>query len=290
VAHVTGFQHDIAGGSGNLIVTSVQSPNFTLSPFVGWQIARNGNAYFANATISGTITSSQIIGDGTGDEILIYDGTPATNTLIYSLSSIDTTDPYGNAVNEGSTFYAGNSPYLATVYGPDNTIVYSSTAGQHSWVEVNQLGPGNSASDKFAFLPLTASTTTIVVDGTINAALPGTETVAETWHSIGMMNSWVTVATFVAPQYRMTASPPNTMEVIGTINATSATTAVFGTVPTAYYPAHTQQFACACNSLVPSGDAPGIQCDTAGNLSVAHTDSVPNNFTLFFHGFISLDA
>lgn len=39
------FSHDIAGGQGNLIVTSIQSPNFVAGE-QGWCIFKNGDAEF----------------------------------------------------------------------------------------------------------------------------------------------------------------------------------------------------------------------------------------------------
>lgn len=47
---MSGFQHDIAGGSGNLIVTSVQSPNF-VHGVSGWKIAKDGSAEFQNIVL-----------------------------------------------------------------------------------------------------------------------------------------------------------------------------------------------------------------------------------------------
>lgn len=42
---MTGFAHDIAGGSGKLVVTQVQSPNFVHGS-TGWRIAKDGSAEF----------------------------------------------------------------------------------------------------------------------------------------------------------------------------------------------------------------------------------------------------
>lgn len=47
---MAGFSHDIAGGNGNLVVTSVQSPNF-VHGVSGWRIARDGTAEFHSISL-----------------------------------------------------------------------------------------------------------------------------------------------------------------------------------------------------------------------------------------------
>jgi hypothetical protein len=59
------FQHDIAGGSGNLIITSVQSPNFE-SDESGWQITKDGSAQFNNLEIRGTFNGADFIINSSG--------------------------------------------------------------------------------------------------------------------------------------------------------------------------------------------------------------------------------
>lgn len=59
------FQHDIAGGQGNLIVTSLQSPNF-LHDVSGWQVAKDGSAEFNNLTIRGTFMGLDFILNSNG--------------------------------------------------------------------------------------------------------------------------------------------------------------------------------------------------------------------------------
>lgn len=54
------FSHDIAGGQGNLVITSLQSPNFE-SGAEGWQIAQDGSAQFNNLEIRGTFYGTGFI-------------------------------------------------------------------------------------------------------------------------------------------------------------------------------------------------------------------------------------
>lgn len=91
-----GFQHAIAGGQGKLVVTQLQSPDFSLAAQTGWAIYRNGDAYFFNVTATGAVTANTVIIDGAGDGLFIYEGLPAFGTLILSAASAGGTDDYGN--------------------------------------------------------------------------------------------------------------------------------------------------------------------------------------------------
>lgn len=93
---MSGFQHDIAGGQGNLIIPSLQSPNFSLANQTGWAIMKNGDAYFFNVTAEGSVTSNTVIVDGSGDGIFIYDGPAAFDNLVVSIASAAGTDSFGN--------------------------------------------------------------------------------------------------------------------------------------------------------------------------------------------------
>ena len=65
---MTGFSHAIAGGSGNLIVTALQSPNFV--PAVsGWAIFKNGDAQF----------NEIILPDGQGVSVFFASSPPVTS-------------------------------------------------------------------------------------------------------------------------------------------------------------------------------------------------------------------
>jgi hypothetical protein len=92
-----GFQHDVAGGQGNLIIPQLQSPNFNLATQTGWAVLRNGDAYFFNVTATGAVTSNTVVVSGSGDGVFIYDGGAAFNNLVVSVASAAGVDPYGNA-------------------------------------------------------------------------------------------------------------------------------------------------------------------------------------------------
>lgn len=112
---MSGFQHDIAGGQGNLIIPQLQSPNFDLATQTGWAILKNGDAYFFNVTAEGSVTSNTVVIAGSGDGVFIYDGIPAYGNLILAMSSATGVDTYGNR-------YSGPGISLSPPGGPANEI------------------------------------------------------------------------------------------------------------------------------------------------------------------------
>lgn len=93
---MAGFAHDIAGGSGKLIVTALQSPNFSIADQTGWAIMKNGDAWFFNIVAEGSVTANTVVIAGSGDGTFIYSGLPAYGSLILAMTSQAGTDPYGN--------------------------------------------------------------------------------------------------------------------------------------------------------------------------------------------------
>lgn len=91
------FTHSIAGGQGNLIATSFQSPNF-IHDVSGWQIAKDGSAEFNDVIIRG--------GTVIGGTQLTYNGTPALGNLVSSISELGGTDTHGNRYLSGVVSYA----------------------------------------------------------------------------------------------------------------------------------------------------------------------------------------
>ena len=76
---MAGFQHDIAGGSGDLIISQVQSPNF-VHGISGWSIDRDGTAEFQDVILPG----------GTGITVTFSataPASPATGDLWYNTAN-----------------------------------------------------------------------------------------------------------------------------------------------------------------------------------------------------------
>lgn len=107
-----GFQHAIAGGQGNLIITSLQSPNF-VHDISGWQVDKNGNAEFNSLTIRGTFFGTDFIISAAG--IFLYSGTPALGNLSASLvpGAVTVTDPEGNTAQPGITSYSSSTTWIS---------------------------------------------------------------------------------------------------------------------------------------------------------------------------------
>lgn len=110
---MAGFAHDIAGGNGNLIAASLQSPNFSLSGETGWAIMKNGDAYFFNITADGDITATEFIGTDfeiNSAGVFFYSGTPTLGNLLLSITnSSGSNDGHGNAYQAGVTVYNGSA-------------------------------------------------------------------------------------------------------------------------------------------------------------------------------------
>jgi hypothetical protein len=92
-----GWDQDIAGGVGKLIVPVLQSPNFDLAAQTGWAVLRNGDAYFFNVTATGDVTATEVIAEGPGAGTFVYHGAAGPGTLVIAIASQAGTDRYGNA-------------------------------------------------------------------------------------------------------------------------------------------------------------------------------------------------
>ena len=101
---MNGFRHDLAGGNGNMIIDSFQSPDFETG-VSGWQVGKDGSAEFNNVTVRGTVESGRFIGTGEGLEFILYSGVPAANNVIASSCSAAAVDSEGNAILAGSVVY-----------------------------------------------------------------------------------------------------------------------------------------------------------------------------------------
>jgi hypothetical protein len=92
----------IVGGT-TLRIPAISSPNFVLSPLQGWSIQANGNAYFADLTLSGTFDGTDFVINSSG--AFFYSGTPASGNLIASIASAAGTDGFGNSYFPGLCSY-----------------------------------------------------------------------------------------------------------------------------------------------------------------------------------------
>jgi hypothetical protein len=100
---VSGFQHDIAGGGGNLIVTSVQSPAYSPGS-AGWQIRKDGSAEFNNLSIRGTFNGTDFILNSSG--AFFYSPSEGAGNLVASIAPAAGLDQFNNNYLAGSASYA----------------------------------------------------------------------------------------------------------------------------------------------------------------------------------------
>jgi hypothetical protein len=89
------FPEQVAPG-GILVYPQIQSPNFSIANQTGWAIMSNGDAYFFNITAEGSVTANSVIVNGAGDGVFVYDGVPASGTLIVAIAAASGTDAFGN--------------------------------------------------------------------------------------------------------------------------------------------------------------------------------------------------
>ena len=120
---MSGFQHDIAGGGGDLIITSVQSPDYAAG-VSGWQIRKDGSGEFNNLSIRGTFNGTDFVINSSG--AFFYSGTPAAGNLISSNAPSTTTqDDFGNQVIGGGTATYDDSSGIATALAAGYVAFYS---------------------------------------------------------------------------------------------------------------------------------------------------------------------
>ncbi len=116
-----------------LAIPGIQSPNFQMSPLVGWAILISGAAYFANLTLSGTFMGTNYEINSSG--AFFYSGTPALGNLIASIANANGTDLQGNAYLQGIASYRNPSPgsFYCCVNNQAFTAYYFSNAACGPW-------------------------------------------------------------------------------------------------------------------------------------------------------------
>jgi len=110
----------------------------------------------------------------------------------------------------------------------------------------------------------------------------------EVWHSMSLLNSWANAAGNTAARYRLVASPPNSVEIQGVIDATAATNSRFFTLPAGYVPTGVGGYGCGANGSVSANQSPQVRWDASGNLSVG-SFTVGAAAAVWVNGFINLD-
>jgi hypothetical protein len=200
----------------------------------------------------------------------------AGNPAVEAISNASK-DPYGNTIQPGIMSQIPGGAFVSLFQGEINFSGGATIEGVS--------GNGNllfTTGGEYGFLggPVVSTAGTAASPSVIST---------DTWHGMGLLNGWANAAGNVTAQYRLVASPPNSVEVIGALAANAATAATFFTLPAGYRPASQQQVACGATGGQVAGSTPFAQCDAGGNLTVQH-DTIGAADAYLFHGFISLDA
>lgn len=252
--------------------------------------------------VSSAVTLARyVIVFGVNDGVFVYSGPPAPGNKPVAWVSNSTVDPYGNTLASpgGVGSFDGISGWSQLASGL--VLVGSSLLNLPFRIQLATgngaaqfLSPRLNAGDTRCELDLIPSATPGLQTGAIDrlaAWAPGAAgTTVETWHAVTLLNSWANTAGFSTLQYRLVASPPNSVEIVGVINSTAATSTTVGTLSAGYRPANANGFAVGATANVPAGGAPQMRCDTSGNLTINGGAAPPSAVSYFVHGFISLDA
>lgn len=257
--------------------------------------------------VFGVILNTNVVINPIG--VFVYSPTTGLNNLIVSMASAGGTDAFGNNFPQGFACYNPAANSVAQLINGSLNLIPNSVANWLADVGLsvitiassNKQAAGMIATDGttadisgFDLFPDASPLIITRLNNQLVACDPstavGSPSVPETWHLMTpLLNGWVTQAGLVVCKYRLVPSPAKTVEIIGALTATAATSTTFFTLPANYRPLNVQQFACVASAGVPAGTGPGINCDTAGNLSLNHgTIGAANNYQ--FHGFIALDA
>jgi len=138
------FTDPIVGGIGKLVRNFIRSQNYVPGS-TGWTINKDGTAEFQGATIGGTVVIAST------HALLIYDGAPALNKLIFSLAGTAGVDSFGN------TYPAGIGLSVTLASGP----------GSLKWA-INQLSPlGQIYLDSNHQLNMQGTDSFVALDGAI---------------------------------------------------------------------------------------------------------------------------
>lgn len=255
-------ENPIVGGT-ILRIPAISSPNFVQNTS-GWSIQQNGDAFFADVTITG----GNVVVAGANGGVFVYSGTPANGNLVASVAGMAGTDPYGNAYPEGFASYGSgatagvtalfNVGILEWTYSgftqnaqisinpigaaPQMTIIGPSDNADYAQI---QLGKGAISGSEVALAADNVVLTTYT-DGSIQfncnpSAAGGSQITTDTpiqldtsWTNLTLKNGWVARGgSFAVPQYRM--MPDGTVLLRGQmVSGTTTDSTVIATLPVGY--------------------------------------------------------
>lgn len=285
---MSGFSNPIANALGQLVRTALKSVNY-VAGISGWQITRDGNAEFNNATIRGALEL------GVSPNPRIFFGSTIPATLNFSVDFTwtravlwywDATSYYWEAIG---TYNPGPWPTRARgTYDTVNGIIVH---------EFNQ-GPGSGQSNFILYGSSTYSGTFlqwnfrngfVAIDPTTaQFTAPAVEcnasSVLQSWQTLTLMNGWTGTL-----KYLRVASPPRSTWIVGNITpGTKADGTQIATLPVGVRPASTNQdiFVNAFGGVISTGQPPHCAASTAGALNIY---GIGTSTGASVNGFVSQD-
>ncbi|MCW2930042.1 MAG: hypothetical protein JWM19_1004 [Actinomycetia bacterium] len=228
-------------------------------------------ALSAPVIVGGTITGGQFIGDGTGEEILMYSGTPAAGNLIFSLVSAGATDEAGNQVLDGFTNYSnlGGGQWIAVSTFDGEVTAYANTAGVESgWTQLAQTQYGGSglSSGTLNFIAdaIGINGNSVFLTGAVNAtggtASSPTVITTDTPHVLALLHGWA------GGPLRYWLTGHDSVRVIGTVNPAAMTSNTIGVIAGIYVPTVGGDFDIVAHTSTPPTQGLFARVDNSGNL------------------------
>lgn len=284
----TPFSNSLTGAQGSLVRAQVKSPNFSIADQTGWAILKNGDAYFFSIVAQGTVTATAFIGTDfliSAAGAFFYSAAPGPGTLVMSITNAaGTDDGQGNAYLQGITLYSG----LTGVWVAFNIFgsgFENAPIGFSIWTAATYAGPySRGASFRSAGGAFTSSDIYGI----------GADDAPDTWNYVGegtnpaFGTGWAnTGGGWSQLAYRRLASPPNSVQILGTVtNSVAANTAAIFTLPAGYQPASAQAFSCMENPAT-SAVAKAIEVNDAGVVSMCSGNAGEGSYQI--DAIVSLD-
>jgi hypothetical protein len=286
---VSGFSHDLAGGNGNLVIETFQSPNFVHN-VSGWQVTQAGDAEFNNVQTRGAFFGFEVIINDSG--AFFYSSTPAHGNLIASITSASGTDGFGNAYGAGFNLYgssgafanlingAGGNPNLlmlppsvTSVTASPMVFAFSSNAGLANevvWLVMSSGKESGLADAAIQLLSESADTTVAArmifeFGGTTAVTLTPTGFSADAWNNVTVDAGWGSLGE--PAQYRLMPDQ-GFVALRGDISHAGTTAQVAinsgNPLPVAYRPAATRYY----RAPQAADGAGAIQVDSSGVITM----------------------
>lgn len=198
----------------------------------------------AGSSWTNQVVAKLVVG-GPGGGVFIYNGTPAANNLMYSVSRTSGVDAFGNQYIQGAVSYSRQGIGVYAVQQDLNTaqiVFWTSTVAMNStspiwWQQAGNTGGvisvgtsgltvngGNNAAGR---LTLSSAVSPILSVTPIAAQDPNNAGVPESWHTMTPSGSWANIA---GESLEMRMMPDNMVALHGQLTIPTGVTGPANTV------------------------------------------------------------